>query len=159
MDGLAGYSQGVCLTRREVGLSARDGVRVIQRMYEAFNRHDLDRVVAGVTDDFELFDVAQGETYSGPDGFRVWLETWLRAMPDVQAEVVNLLVEGDWVVAEHQGRGTQTGPLPGPNGEIPPTGRVLELQMALFFLLRGTKVARVRTYYNQVTQLRQLGVL
>jgi steroid delta-isomerase-like uncharacterized protein len=142
-----------------VGLSGRDGLRVIQRMYEAFNRHDLDWVVAGVTDDFELFDVAQGQTYHGPAGFRVWLETWLRAMPDVQAEVVNALVEGDWVVAEHQGRGTQTGPLPGPSGEIAPTGRVVELRMALFFLLRGAKVARARTYYDQATQLRQLGLL
>ena len=139
-------------------MSGRDGLRVIQRMYEAFNRHDLDWVVAGVTDDFELFDVAQGQTYQGPDGFRVWLETWLRAMPDVQAEVVNALVEGDWVVAEHQGRGTQTGPLPGPSGEIAPTGRAVELRMALFFLLRGEKVARARAYYDQVTQLRQLGL-
>jgi predicted ester cyclase len=73
--------------------------------------------------------------------------------------VTTLLVAGDRAASEHTGRGTHTGPLAGPTGELPPTGRRFELRSAELYELRGGKVARVRAYYDVATLLRQLGLL
>src|SRR5712691_541639 len=122
-------------------MAPRDNAAVVQSLYEGFNARDLDRVLASVTDDFELSDVATGKTFHGPSGFQEWLTTWLQGMPDAQTEVLNVIVAGDWVVSEHRGRGTHTGPLTSSEGTIEPTGRSIELQFAEFFLMREGKVA------------------
>ena len=65
-------------------------------------------------------------TLRGPDGMRLWLQTWLDAAPDGHAALERIFGEGDWVATEHHGTATHTGPLRTPTGEIPPTGRKLE---------------------------------
>jgi steroid delta-isomerase-like uncharacterized protein len=137
-------------------MTAEDNAAVVRTVYTAFNDHDLDAVVALVTDDFELVDVATGQTYQGPAGCRAWLEPWLTAVPNARTEVTSLVVEGDWVATEHTGRGTHTGPLPTPAGELPPSGRPIELRFGEFFELRGGKIARMRAYWDVGTLLRQV---
>jgi hypothetical protein len=54
---------------------------------------------------------------------------------------------------------THTGPLVGPAGEIPATGRKLELQFCDVFIARGSRFAEHHIYYDQVTFLTQLGLM
>jgi steroid delta-isomerase-like uncharacterized protein len=142
---------------QEEGLmSAEDNAAVVRRVYTTFNDHDLDAAAALVTDDFELVDVATGLTYHGSAGFREWLAPWLAAVPDARTEVTSLIVQGDWVATEHTGRGTHSGSLPTPGGELPPSGRPVELRFGEFFELRGGKIARLRAYWDVGTLLRQV---
>jgi steroid delta-isomerase-like uncharacterized protein len=140
-------------------MSAEEHATTIRSMFEAFNTHDLDRAMTLVTDDFELIDLAAGLTLRGPEGLRQWFQGFLRAFPDVNAELTNVLVAGDWVVTEHTGRGTHTGPLVSPAGEIPPTGRSIEVQIAEVCRMQDGKLVLLRAYYDSATMLRQLGLL
>ena len=124
-----------------------------------FNRHDLDSAVATLTPDFALEDVASGQTFHGPEGGRQWLQGFLTALPDAHAEQTNALVAGDRVFTEHTGTGTHTERLISPNGEIPPTGRSIELQIAELYQLQEDKIALMRAYYDSATLLRQLGLM
>jgi predicted ester cyclase len=115
---------------------------VVRSLFEAFNDGDLVRAAANVSDDFELVDVAAGQTFRGPDGCRQWLEMFRTALPDARTELVNVFAEGDRVASEHIGRGTHTGPFVTPAGRIPPTGRRVELRIGEFY---GSATARSPT--------------
>ena len=128
-------------------------------VYDAFNEHDVDRWLDNVTDDHRLEDVALGITFEGKDGLRAWAENWLRAAPDAKTELLNVVAQGDWIVTEHVGRATHTGPLRTPDGgEIPATGRSIELRFAELFQLRDGKIALMRAYWDSATFFRQLGL-
>jgi steroid delta-isomerase-like uncharacterized protein len=138
---------------------ADDNTAVVRALFDAFNEGDMARAAATVTDDFELVDLAAGQTFHGRDGCRQWLETFKMALPDARTEVVNLVGDGDRVASEHIGRGTQTGPFVTPAGAIPPTGRQIELRIGEFYELREGKIAKLHAYYDGATMLRQLGLL
>ena len=140
-------------------MAGEDNAAVVRTVYSGFNTGDIDAVVALVTDDFVLEDVAQGLTFRGPAGGREWLSAWRTAVPDSLTEITSLIEQGDWIATEHTGRGTHTGPLRTPAGELPPTGRPIELRFAEIFELRGGKIARLRAYWDVATLLRQIGAL
>ena len=140
-------------------MSAESNRAVVQVIYDAFNQGDVDAAAAVVTDDFELVDLAAGQTMRGPAGFRQWLLGFRTFAPDARVEVTAWAVDGDRVATEHVGRGTHTGPMTGPSGEIPPTGRSFVLPVAEFMELRGGKLSRLRAYYDGASLMRQLGLL
>jgi steroid delta-isomerase-like uncharacterized protein len=141
-------------------MSAEDHVSVIRSLFNAFNEGGVARLDGLVTEDFELSDIAIGQTFRCPGGLRQWMQSFLKAGPDAHTRVVTTIVEGEWVAAtEHIGTLTHTGPFLTPAGEIPPTGRQVELQMVEIYQMRGGKIARLRAYYDVATMLRQLGLV
>jgi steroid delta-isomerase-like uncharacterized protein len=136
-----------------------DNVAVVRSLFDAFNDGDLARAATTVTDDFQLIDLAAGQTFRGPDGCREWLETFRTALPDVRTELLNLMADGDRVASEHTGRGTHNGPFITPAGTIPATNRKVELRIGEFYELREGKIAKLCAYYDSATLLRQLGLL
>jgi steroid delta-isomerase-like uncharacterized protein len=129
----------------------------VEQLYERFNKRDLDGVLALLTEDFVLEDVALGLRFEGPEGFEAWLTPFLSAMPDASTEVTLVVDGGDRVATEHTGRGTHTGPLPTPEGEIPASGRPVELKFGEFFQLRDGKIAHFRAYWDSASLMRQIG--
>ena len=140
-------------------MSTADHVAVIHTLFDAFNTGDLARAASLVTEDFELVDVAAGLTFHGPDGLLQWLQSFLTAGPDAKTEIVTTIVAGDWVATEHIGRFTHTGPLLTPAGEIAPTGRRVELQIAEIYQMKDRKIGLLRAYYDAATMMRQLGLV
>ena len=138
---------------------AQDPVSVVRELFEAFNAGDLDRCASLASDDFELFDATAGQTLRGPAGLREWLATFRTALPDAATEVVTAFAEGDRVATEHVGRGTHDGPLATPSGDIPPTGRRIELRIAELYEVRDGRLTSMRAFYDSTTLLRQLGLL
>lgn len=80
-------------------------------------------------------------------------------IPDAQAVVERIFEAGDTVIVEGRFTGANTGPLPGPDGELPPSGRTVDLPFADFSRLSGGKIVEYRTYYDQVGLLTQLGLM
>jgi steroid delta-isomerase-like uncharacterized protein len=132
---------------------------VVRSLFDSFNEGDLDRAVAVVSDDFELVDVAAGQTFNGPEGCRRWLDMFRTALPNARTELVTVFSEGSRVATEHIGRGTHTGPFVTPAGTIPATGRRIELRIAELYELREGKIRRLHAYYDSATMMRQLGLL
>lgn len=134
-------------------------VAVVTAVYERFNDGDIDGIVALCRDDAELLDVPSGGVFRGHDGIRNWMQVWKTAVPDSKTELTSIIADGDVVVTEHVGRGTHTGPLMAPDGEIPATGRSIELCFAEVFELQDGKIIRLRAYTDTMTFLRQIGVV
>lgn len=132
---------------------------VVRALFDAFNDGDLARAVADVSEDFELVDVAAGQTFHGPDGCRQWLEMFRIALPDVRTEIINIFADGPWVGTEHIGRGTHDGPFVTSAGTIPPTGRKVEMRVGELYEVREGKIVRLHAYSDSATLMRQLGLL
>jgi len=146
------------LSRPEIVKSVGKDIGAIARaLYDCMNKRDLDRAASLVADDCEYVEIGLGQTYRGPAGFRENLLGWLRAFPDAQLEVSNVIANGDVVAVEYVARGTHSGPLFGPDGEIAPTGRRVEMSFCDVLNVRNEKIARGRSYYDIGSMLRQIG--
>lgn len=131
---------------------------LIRSIFAWYNADDIDSIIASVTDDFELVDIAAGETYSGATGLRSWLSISKTALPNARTYLTNLIVVEEWGASEHEGRGTHTGPLRTPQGDIPPTGKTVDAKVAEFYQFRDGKLARWIVYYDGLALLLQLGI-
>ena len=131
----------------------------IRKLFDGFNNKDYDAIVALVADDFELIDCASGERYTGPEGARRNAEGWLMPFADVKVELLNVVTSGNWAVAEAVGRGTHTGPMQTPMGEVAPTGRKMELHFCSVIRVQDGKIVEERDYYDVMTIANQLGLM
>jgi hypothetical protein len=127
---------------RRIVVEAKDNAAGVRYLFDAFDSHDLDRAATMVTQDFELVDFAAGgQTFRGSEGLREWLQTFLTALPIARTELTNMVAADEWVFSEHIGLGTYKGPLVGPSGELPPTGRAVALHVGEVYRIEDGKMA------------------
>jgi len=132
---------------------------IARSTYEAWNDRDFDRF-AEVMAKGEIIAMGSGDTWDGSDGARQFAEMWAEAFPDGKIDFRELTESGDTVVIEFTGRGTHTGTLHSPMGDIPATGKSLVLQLCdvWSFSSDGTP-KQVRTYFDTASMMAQLGLL
>ena len=136
-----------------------DSASIIRKLFDAFNSKDLDAIQAMATDDFELIDVAGGEKFHGREGARKNAEGWFTAFPDVEIELLNVIASGDWAFTEAVGRGTHSGTMHTPMGEVSPTGKHIEVHFCTVIKARDGKISESRDYYDAMTFATQLGLM
>jgi steroid delta-isomerase-like uncharacterized protein len=136
---------------------AEDAVALVNEVYERWNTRDLEGALDLAADDVEIRLVALGQTLSGREGFRRFMERFATASSDMRKHVMNQVASDDQVVSEFVLRGTHDGPLRTATGEIPPTGRPIELEVVEAVGIRDGKVAWIRNYSDTSTLHRQLG--
>jgi predicted ester cyclase len=135
-------------------MASQDLGTVVRELYEAWNAKDLDRCASHAHADAKMTTMPFGETVS----YREYIENWARAFPDGEIELKSLVVQGDKAVAEFTGRGTHTGTLKGPTGDLPATQRRVELQCVESYEFRGGKLAEGRAYFDAFSLFTQLGI-
>lgn len=135
-----------------------DSAALVRGLYDAYNIRDFDSGARLTTESAKLVNMATGETLTGPDGMRTFLKGWATAFPDSKVTIENLIASGDRVTVEFVGRGTNTGPLTTPMGEIQPTGRSVELRFCDVVELRDGKIQNLRSYFDLASMMRQLGI-
>jgi steroid delta-isomerase-like uncharacterized protein len=127
---------------------------LLGRHLEAENNRRLDETLATLTEDCVFEDMALGQVFHGRQGagecYRMW---WDAFQIVVHGERLHWTAEGG-AVAEARYRGTHTGAFLG----IPPTGRSIDLPIAVFITFKDGLMAGGRFYYDLATLLRQLGV-
>ena len=124
----------------------------------AYNEKNWDALKAALAPKFVYDEVSTQRKVQGTkDVLGVW-KGWATALPDSKAKFHSALVSGNTVVVEVTWRGTHKGPLQMPTGEIPPTGKKIELRACQVFEIAGGKAQSMRQYFDMATLLQQLGV-
>ena len=132
-------------------------VERVKITFDCFNDRDFERANDYVDENLEWMEVPSGNIYRGREGLQAEYKSWLRAFPDGQVEIVNAIEGGDYVVFEYIIRGTNTGPMHGPDGtELPPSGKKIEMRACDVMHLRDGKVTGGRGYFDQNTISSQL---
>jgi predicted ester cyclase len=94
----------------------------------------------------------------GVEAFLGFSRAFFTAFPDGRLECRLMAVDGDRLLAEGVHIGTHTGPMAGPGGEVPPTGRRLELPFCDVFEARDGRISAHRVYFDQAVIAEQLGL-
>lgn len=124
----------------------------------AYNEKDWDKVKAGVVPGFVYDELGTQRKVQGVNEVVDLWKGWAAALPDSKASFDGEVASGNTVVLEITWRGTHKGPLMTPNGEIPPTGKNIELRACQVVEVANDKVKSVRHYFDMGSLLRQLGV-
>jgi predicted ester cyclase len=125
----------------------------------AFNGHDAERLASLYTDDQVTVLPGAPEPVRGRKNKEEMVAGYFGAFPDLTLEIPLVLVSGTHIVCAGHMAGTNTGPLVSPEGEIPPTGRRVNIRMA--FILRVTATGLIeedQTYFDEADFLKQLGL-
>ena len=123
-----------------------------------FNEKDWDKVRASVTADFVYDEVATHRKVEGINQvIEVW-QGWAKALPDSRASFDNAFVGSGKVVLEITWRGRHTGPMQTPDGEIPATGKSIEIRACQIVEIEDGKAKSMRQYFDMMTMMQQLGL-
>jgi steroid delta-isomerase-like uncharacterized protein len=130
--------------------------RLVRIHYEGVNSGDLGAAASVFAGDCE--NVSPLGTTRGIEALRQMGEAFRTAAPDNRLEARHTWEDGDTVIVEGVYTGTHTGPLAGPGGMIPPTGRPFVLPYVDLFQARGGKFVSHRMYWDNAGFLAQLGL-
>jgi len=100
-----------------------------------------------------------GITLRGPEQIGQYLQGYFTAFPDMSVAVRRLIVDGNSVAAEVHFAGTQTGPLAMPTGQLPASGRTIDIEAADFITIENGQISTWRVYLDTMLFMTQLGLM
>lgn len=130
-------------------------IAVVEEHIRLENEHDLEGVLRTFGDTAQYDDEPWSEHYQGRNGVRLFYEQLMRALPDLEIEVLRRHVTDDAILVEVMIRGTHLGGWRG----LPATGRRVEVPICgVYTFDPDDRLAGEKIYYDRGTVLRQLGV-
>jgi steroid delta-isomerase-like uncharacterized protein len=134
-------------------MSAEENKAVIRAFIEVWNSGSLDQLDDLMAEECML--TVSGETIScSPSATRAIATHWRAAFPDYHFHLMDLIAEGDKVVARMPWTGTQTGTIMG----IPATSRPVRVGEIVIFHVVGGKIVEAWEEYDERGMRQQLGV-
>jgi steroid delta-isomerase-like uncharacterized protein len=132
---------------------------ITRQWVEAVNAHDAHAAADLYAPNAVVHDPSYPEPLEGRDAIRQDFESFFRAFPDLRFDIRQTISDGAINATDGSFSGTHRGPLPTPSGEIPPSGRRMELGGAGFTRLDGQgRILEEHRYYDLAGLLAQLEV-
>jgi steroid delta-isomerase-like uncharacterized protein len=131
---------------------------VAREEVEAFSRGDWERFKELHTPDVVYDEVATGRRFEGIEDVVEVNRSWKDAFPDAKGTVGKLSASGDTVTVEITWEGTQSGPLEGPSGELPPSNRRATVRAVQILEFADGRIKENRHYFDSLGMYAQLGV-
>jgi predicted ester cyclase len=135
-------------------MSVEANKAVIRSVIEVWNSGELDRLDDLMAEECRL-TVGRETISCSPSATRAIATHWRAAFPDYRFELLDLIGEGDRVVARIPWTGTQTGHVM----DIPATGKFVRVSEMVIFRVVGGKIVEAWEEYDEIGMRRQLGVL
>jgi steroid delta-isomerase-like uncharacterized protein len=123
-----------------------------------FNAHDLDGFTEVLADDV-VFKAPGGMRGEGKAACAAFFGSWFAAFPNAHVEVEAVRIVDDVAVEEGTFMGTHNGVLHGPMGDVPPTGRSVEVDYIQVLRFRDGKHVSFNLMFDRLTMLEQLGLV
>ena len=136
-------------------IEAGTAARVAEDLIAAWNAHDVDRVMSHYAPHYEGIDVGQAHPEHGLDGKRNAVLMYLRAFPDLNFSVEQVVIQGSEVAVRWTASGTHHGSFM----HIPQTGRSMRTRGVSMLTLDGGKVVKAVYIWDVAGLLREIGLL
>ena len=133
-------------------------VEVLQKYLDAFNRADWEAYKTTVAPDAVHIEPGNMELH-GPEASAEGVKVFKVAFPDLNGEVVRLMIGQQEAAAEIVWTGTHTGPLVTPTGTIPPTGKPITVHATKVFAFEGDLIKYSRHYWDMTELLSAIGAM
>ena len=139
-------------------MSEQEMIDVAKAPTVAYNKKDWNEIRATMAPGFVYDEVATQRRGEGADqAIELW-QGWAKAFPDSTGTFGNAFVGGGKVVLEITWTGKNTGPLQIPGGEIPATGKSIEIRSCQVVEIKNGKPQVMRHYFDMMTLMQQLGL-
>ena len=140
-------------------MAEQDLIKVARGLVDAFNRSDWEGCRAALAADALYDEVGTARRLQGVAQIIQSLQGWKGAMPDVKGTVTNAVATGNTAVLEVTWQGTHTGPLPGPTGTLPATGKRQTTRSGWLLNFDGGRIKESRHYFDMLSFMQQIGTL
>jgi steroid delta-isomerase-like uncharacterized protein len=130
---------------------------LVHEVFRTIEARDYDHLRALMSPDCDF--VAPGFSGRGPEPTVAWMAPFMDAFPDIHHEIGPVAERDGLVAFELRVIGTHTAPLRGPDGELPPTGRPLDLAAVNVWKVADGRIAAYHIYFDQMSFLGQMGLL
>jgi len=133
--------------------------RTAEKWIDAFNKKQLDKLMALYAKNCKNAQPHLPAPLKGVAATEKDLGGFLRAFPNGKMKATVVIVKGDTVAMEWTFTGTHTGPLEGPNGTLPPTGKKVTVKGAEFTRHDANGlIVDERGYFDLANFMAQLGI-
>jgi len=129
-----------------------------ERGTETFNAQDIEGFAEVLADD-AVFEAPGGMRGEGKEACARFYGSWFAAFPDAHVDVSSVHIIDDVAVEEGTFTGTHNGVLHAPTGDIPPTGRSVEVGYIQVLRFRDGKHVSFHLMFDRMLMLEQLGLL
>lgn len=127
--------------------------KLVRRFTEqVWNQHTLSIVDDLVADDAVMHDMTRAEEYVGPENVKNFARQYIAAIPDVEVEIDDILVDGDTVGTRWTMTGTHQGDLFG----VPATGNTIRVSGITIDTFDDGEIVEQWTLLSLFTLLQQL---
>ena len=137
------------------------GPDVVRRYVDIYNSGDSAGLVTFYAKDVILKDPLSPESIQGREAVLGTAAAFRRAFPDMVWTLTHDPVIASRAIAwEVHAAGTMTGSMPGPDGDIPATGRPFAVDMGIFWTLGPDDlITEERAHFDATGMLTQLGLI
>ena len=140
-------------------MSTQDFTRVVDDLIDAFNKDDWQRFSAGVARDVRYEETGTQRRVQDRDAYVQLCQGWKQAFPDTKGTIRNTVANGNTVATEVTWEGTHTGPLEGPGGTLPPSGKQIAVQAAFWFTFQESQIQEIHHHLDVLRLLQQIGAI
>ena len=130
--------------------------QVVDAVWDAMESDDFGRFRDLADPDIEVR--YGGTTMRGVEELTGFVQGYKEAFPDLRHEVVDYTEAGDTIALELHVKGTHSGTLRTPEGEIPATGREVLFESCDYVKVRDGRIASWHVYNDQLAFMAQLGL-
>jgi steroid delta-isomerase-like uncharacterized protein len=127
-----------------------------EQFFTALNAKDVDTMVAMLSPSVN-FSTPIG-SFTGQGAYREWVSQQFRTITGFTHKIRGIIAESDQTIAfEVRATGTHTGPLALPSGEVPASGRSINMSAAIFLRFENGLIVEYHLYFDHLELLRQVG--
>ena len=139
-----------------MSITTSDAHALVDQLFDAMNRRQLDRLDDLVADGFVRHcEATPGLVVRSRDDFKAFLRVDAASFPDNVQTVTHVAAEGDLIGVFATYEGTHRGPL----GPFEPTGKRAKFDFAGMFKVADGKVSEFWITWDNTAILAQLGLL
>lgn len=139
-------------------MSNNDAINVTKDQIEAFNDKNWDKWLSLTADNCVYDEVATQNKIEGSEKIVEIMKAWKEAFPNVKGVINHATTDGKHATLQVTWIGKHTGPLQTPNGNIPPTGKEIQIRGCYIGEIENGKVKKFDNYFDMMTMMTQLGL-
>jgi steroid delta-isomerase-like uncharacterized protein len=136
-------------------MTMSDLANYAETINQAWNSHDLERVIGFYSPEYVGDDVGLSSPLRGREGMRTKLQEYWTAFPDLRFDVISTLVEGSQLVIVWNGMGTHQGTIL----HIPPTWHKVQVRGVSILDVQDGLVVHAEHIWDMAGMLRHMGLL
>jgi steroid delta-isomerase-like uncharacterized protein len=131
---------------------ASNNDNLLKQLVEAENSHNIEKLLALLTDDIVFEDVPFGVLTEGKDAFKQGYAGFIAAVPDFKIEPKSWVTNDKSFALEMVFTGTQEGDLP----NLPSSGKSFSIRACSFGEIENGKIKGRRDYWDSASLTKQL---